>query len=266
MTLITAPLYLMLMAEIIFTLSALSPVAAVRAPAISTCRLFKVGAGMYIMRTASFFLFVLCGSCVLEIQKLGARMEHNMTSKEGNKDMVSHDMEKLLVSQQGALIAGFCLLLVGVLRRLTDLTVHNASMATSAEVLKKQAKQMEKEYMRLRDESDAATATKSATTAAGGKGGGEDQEADSEVIKLKKQIARLVQAEEQVAELNESMKENNTLVELEKRRAKAEVEAIKLQSQGLEKEYDRLLEENDGMRRKLARLEGGGGDSSKKDS
>ena len=45
-------------------------------------------------------------------------------------EMVSHDMEKLLVSQQAALIAGFCLLLIGVLRRITDLTLQNATCAT----------------------------------------------------------------------------------------------------------------------------------------
>lgn len=96
-------------------------------------------------------------------------------------------------------------------------------------VLQKQAKGMQSEYLRATSKDDSSS--------------GNQRGDKSEVSKLISDKARVQEALE--------------AAQAEGKSAASNAAALKAQSQGLEREYDRLLAENDNLKRRLARFDAG---------
>lgn len=127
----------------------------------------------------------------------------------------------LFRAQRNFYITGFSLFLVFVIRRLMTLLAQEASLAASAEAALKQA----------------SSASETAKMLMSDKENSEDSNKESKEI-----VEKLEQ----------------DLAETKKGHAKAvlEIEAMKAQSEGLTREYDRLLEEHEKLSKKLAILDG----------
>ncbi|WIA15997.1 hypothetical protein OEZ85_012733 [Tetradesmus obliquus] len=96
-------------------------------------------------------------------------------------------------------------------------------------VLQKQAKGMQSEYLRATSKDDSSS--------------GSQRGDKAEVSKLISDKARVQEALE--------------VAQAEAKSAASNAAALKAQSQGLEREYDRLLAENDNLKRRLARFDAG---------
>lgn len=164
------------------------------------------------------------------IQLLGIRKTMAAPQYDGALALTIEELRALL-----SVVLGVSdLVLLFTLRALADeqLTADKATL--NLQVLRKQAMGQQTEYMR-------------ATTGSGQGGsscGTTDSSSKSEVSKLIADKHKMLQ------ELDDAKAEAAA--------ATKNLAAVKAQAQGLEREYDRLLAEHDGLQRKLARLGGGG--------
>lgn len=162
-----------------------------------------------------------------EVQKYNVSDQVNLQT---NPVAVEHLHMKLFRAQRNLYIAGFSLLLSFLLRRLVTLISHQATLLASHEAFKKQAEGASDAAKKYLEENDRL---KKDLKAAG------------------VDVGQLDKGELEMSEENKKLQEEVCLVkeELEFARkslhkAEAEIVAIQKQSEGLTKEYDRLLEEH----------------------
>lgn len=176
----------------------------------------------YITGQASIYFVVLIGILVLCL--LDAIREMQKYSNKENVDHTHLDAEmqgnmRLFRSQRNFYISGFALFLLVVIRRMVTLIAELASFQAKAEANFRQAQ--------------SATAT--ARTLLNQQGAGDDL--------AKKEL--------------EDLKSKIDLLETELKKEKKDKEAMKSQSESLNKEYDRLVDDYSSLQKKVNISSGG---------
>ncbi|XP_063288800.1 B-cell receptor-associated protein 31 [Pelobates fuscus] len=170
-------------------------------------------------------LILLLLDALREIQKYGVGEQVDLKH---NPVAVEHIHMKLFRAQRNLYIAGFSLLLSFLLRRLVTLISKQATLLASNEAFKKQAESASDAAKKYMEENDKL---KKQLKAAGVEVSDlPENNAEEENKKLKGDVNKLKE------ELESTKKTLN--------KSQNEVIAIKKQSEGLTKEYDRLLEEH----------------------
>ncbi|XP_032475109.1 B-cell receptor-associated protein 31 isoform X2 [Phocoena sinus] len=157
-----------------------------------------------------------------------SRLVHLVVNLQNNPGAVEHFHMKLFRAQRNLYIAGFSLLLSFLLRRLVTLISQQATLLASNEAFKKQAESASEAAKKYMEENDQLK-----KEAAGGvKLDGRDAEVkvEEENRSLKADLQRL----------KDELAVNKQKLE----KAENEALAMRKQSEGLTKEYDRLLEEH----------------------
>ncbi|XP_054979335.1 B-cell receptor-associated protein 31 [Sorex araneus] len=172
-------------------------------------------------------LVLLFIDAVREIRKYDDVTEK--VNLQNNPGAMEHFHMKLFRAQRNLYIAGFSLLLSFLLRRVVTLISQQATLLASNEAFKKQAEsasEAAKKYMEENDE------LKKAIGADGGKLDGKDSlgNVQEENRTLKADVKKL--------------KEELAVSKQKLEKAENEALAMRKQSQGLTKEYDRLLKEH----------------------
>ncbi|XP_067579747.1 B-cell receptor-associated protein 31 [Pseudorca crassidens] len=171
-------------------------------------------------------LVLLLIDAVREIRKYDDVAEK--VNLQNNPGAVEHFHMKLFRAQRNLYIAGFSLLLSFLLRRLVTLISQQATLLASNEAFKKQAESASEAAKKYMEENDQLK-----KEAAGGvKLDGRDAEVkvEEENRSLKADLQRL----------KDELAVNKQKLE----KAENEALAMRKQSEGLTKEYDRLLEEH----------------------
>lgn len=160
-----------------------------------------------------------------EIQKYGVGEQVDLKN---NPVAVEHIHMKLFRAQRNLYIAGFSLLLSFLLRRLVTLISKQATLLASNEAFKKQAESASDAAKKYMEENDKL---KKQLKASGVEVSDvPETSAEEENKKLKGQVNKL---KDELESTKKSLSKSEN-----------EVIAIKKQSEGLTKEYDRLLEEH----------------------
>lgn len=151
---------------------------------------------------------------------------------------------KLFRAQRNLYITGFSLFMLIVLRRLVTLISLQATLEASHEAALKQAKGAAEQAQKFMDENDELR-----------KGNRTQATSDTELEDEKKDMTI------QLNKLREELKES----EMKYEKSSRDLSALKSQSEGLHKEYDRLLDEHNKLEKKLSIAGGADGTDSKKD-
>ncbi|XP_003135528.2 B-cell receptor-associated protein 31 isoform X2 [Sus scrofa] len=181
----------------------------------------------------TFFVVLIVILVLLVIDALREiRKYDDVTEKvnlQNNPGAVEHFHMKLFRAQRNLYIAGFSLLLSFLLRRLVTLISQQATLLASNEAFKKQAEsasEAAKKYMEENDQLKKEAAVGGVKLDGGDAGGKVEEENRS----LKAELKRL--------------KEELAVSKQKLEKAENEALAMRKQSEGLTKEYDRLLEEH----------------------
>ncbi|XP_066436755.1 B-cell receptor-associated protein 31 [Eleutherodactylus coqui] len=170
-------------------------------------------------------LLLLLLDAFREIQKYGVGEQVDLKN---NPIAVEHIHMKLFRAQRNLYIAGFSLLLSFLLRRLVTLISKQATLLASNEAFKKQAESASDAAKKYMEENDKL---KKQLKASGIEVADvPESDAEEENIKLKTEVKKL---KEELSSTKKSLQ-----------KSESEVIAIKKQSEGLTKEYDRLLNEH----------------------
>lgn len=170
-------------------------------------------------------LLLLLLDAFREIQKYGVGEQVDLKN---NPIAVEHIHMKLFRAQRNLYIAGFSLLLSFLLRRLVTLISKQATLVASNEAFKKQAESASDAAKKYMEENDKL---KKQLKASGIEVSDlPDSNAEEENKKLKTEVKKL---KEELDSTKKSLQKSEN-----------EVIAIKKQSEGLTKEYDRLLNEH----------------------
>ncbi|KAM9041804.1 B-cell receptor-associated protein 31 isoform 1-T2 [Megaptera novaeangliae] len=171
-------------------------------------------------------LVLLVIDAVREIRKYDDVTEK--VNLQNNPGAVEHFHMKLFRAQRNLYIAGFSLLLSFLLRRLVTLISQQATLLASNEAFKKQAESASEAAKKYMEENDQLK-----KEAAGGvKLDGKDAE-----VKVEEENRSL---KADLQSLRDKLAVNKQKLE----KAENEALAMRKQSEGLTKEYDRLLEEH----------------------
>ncbi|XP_023972574.1 B-cell receptor-associated protein 31 [Physeter macrocephalus] len=171
-------------------------------------------------------LVLLVIDAVREIRKYDDVTEK--VNLQNNPGAVEHFHMKLFRAQRNLYIAGFSLLLSFLVRRLVTLISQQATLLASNEAFKKQAESASEAAKKYMEENDQLK-----KEAAGGvKLDGRDAE-----VKLEEENRSL---KADLQKLKDELAVNKQKLD----KAEAEALAMRKQSEGLTKEYDRLLEEH----------------------
>ena len=171
-------------------------------------------------------LVLLVTDAVREIRKY-----HDVTEKvslQNNPGAVEHFHMKLFRAQRTLYFAGFSLLLSFLLRRLVTLISQQATLLASNKAFKKQAESARDAAKKYMEENDLLKKEAGSITKLGGR--------DSEV-KVQEENTSL---KADLKRLKDELAVNKQKLE----KAENEALAMRKQSKGLTKEYDRLLEEH----------------------
>jgi len=171
--------------------------------------------------------------CLIDAVREMRKYDNSLDGKGKDHQHLEQELRNSMVlfrAQRNFYITGFSLFLVFVIRRLMTLMASQASLAASADAALKQAKSASDTARKLLSEQDKS------------------EDGNNEV---KKELQKLE------VELAETKKDHT--------KALKEIEAIKSQSEGLSREYDRLMEEHDKVSKKLAISEGGSSTDKKDD-
>ena len=221
------------------------PVPSVQKIGTSICGVLRTPSGVVVSYTIGAVLFALFGISAWELRSFGNKLDAVRSVHGPN---VPHPVSesRMCLAQLSCVLAGCCLLIMALVRQLSECIVQNEKTKLSLNVLKKQAEGMRAEYLRQVDNA----ATTSANTTAGGK----DDNADSELKPLRKQHGELVS---QLAKMKRMLEDEAKA----KAAAESSMEALKKQAEGLEREYDRVCDENNALERKMRSVTGGVGGS-----
>nr|XP_033776869.1 B-cell receptor-associated protein 31 [Geotrypetes seraphini]XP_033776877.1 B-cell receptor-associated protein 31 [Geotrypetes seraphini] len=167
-----------------------------------------------------------------EVQKYNVGEQVNL---QNNPVAIEHLHMKLFRAQRNLYIAGFSLLLSFLLRRLVTLISRQATLMAANEAFKKQAEGASDAAKKYLEENDRL---KKDLKAAGLEEGQLDKEGPDMSEENKKLKAEISQVKEDLKFAKESLQ-----------KAEADIIAIRKQSEGLTKEYDRLLEEHTKLQR-----------------
>ncbi|KAK9861931.1 hypothetical protein WJX84_011919 [Apatococcus fuscideae] len=176
--------------------------------------------GKTILYTIGIVLGFLVISPLYDLSHLNARSFANEWERAQTQGAISY-------AWLSATIILGCLLGLFTLRRFGLTLRQQAQLKTSEGALLKQVKGLQSAYTKLLDEKPSGKGTN---------GPSATSQADNTTLKNELREAREAQ---RLAEQKKNEAENN-------------VQAIKSQSKGLEKEYDRLLAENDELKQQLA--------------
>ncbi|KAM9668243.1 B-cell receptor-associated protein 31 isoform 1-T2 [Dama dama] len=171
-------------------------------------------------------LVLLVIDAVREIRKYDDVTEK--VNLQNNPGAVEHFHMKLFRAQRNLYIAGFSLLLSFLLRRLVTLISQQATLLASNEAFKKQAESASDAAKKYMEENDLLKKEAGGVTKLGGR--------DSEV-KVQEENRSL---KADLKRLKDELAVNKQKLE----KAENEALAMRKQSKGLTKEYDRLLEEH----------------------
>eukprot|EP00475_Leptophrys_vorax_P013877 TRINITY_DN20224_c0_g1_i2.p2 TRINITY_DN20224_c0_g1~~TRINITY_DN20224_c0_g1_i2.p2 ORF type:complete len:246 (-),score=17.89 TRINITY_DN20224_c0_g1_i2:293-1030(-) len=230
---LTPPLLALLGVESVFALLLIIPVRPIRRIPIFLLSSFKSAALRIVAATVGVLLLVLLAVGLVHLWQLQSRLNDPtvaFASAAGNIPFHEAKLEMLTAVVQTLLLA-FSLMLGLLLPQLAESLRQNELGELSLATLKKQAKGLQDEYMRLANE---RTGEKDL-----------EEEAVMRIRKLKETIGRM---EKEAAD---------TQSEIDKwqgrtRAAETNVAAIRKQTEGLQLEYDRLLDENESLRAQLA--------------
>jgi len=190
----------------------------------------------YYFRFSVGILFLLFVDAIRSVRHYTAPLEADKGHEGPLAEMQYH--MKLFRGQRNLYICGFALFLVFVIRRLVVLLAEQANLIAQKEAALKQAKSA----------SDAAQSLMAAAESKPRESGGGD-DADEEAVKLRDRVNQVG------AERDEAL---NKVESLEN-----QLNALKRQAEGTNREYDRLMAEHEKLQRKLG--EAGAGDSRKDD-
>jgi len=232
-TLVATFLYTEIAVVIILLLPFISPTrwnAIFQSNAIKT---FK-STSHYYFRFSVGILFLLFVDAIRSVRHYTAPLEAEHGHHDGPLAEMQYHM-KLFRGQRNLYICGFALFLVFVIRRLVVLLAEQANLIAQKEAALKQAKSA----------SDAAQSLMAA---------GDDQKkgsdgGDGEAAKLRARINDVV------GERDEALQKVQSL--------ENQLNALKRQAEGTNKEYDRLMGEHEKLQRKMEQA--GGGDGKKDD-
>jgi len=190
----------------------------------------------YYFRFSVGILFLLFVDAIRSVRHYTAPMEANHGHHDGPLAEMQYHM-KLFRGQRNLYICGFALFLVFVIRRLVVLLAEQANLIAQKEAALKQAKSASEAAQSLMAADDAGSKKKS------GDGGADD------AAELRGRI------NEVAAERDEAMSKVESL--------ENQLNALKRQAEGTNREYDRLMVEHEKLQRKLG--ETGAGDGRKDD-
>ncbi|XP_036285906.1 B-cell receptor-associated protein 31 isoform X1 [Pipistrellus kuhlii] len=153
---------------------------------------------------------------------------------QNNPGAVEHFHMKLFRAQRNLYIAGFSLLLSFLLRRLVTLISQQATLLASNEAFKKQAESASEAAKKYMEENEQLK-----------------QEAAGGGIKLDARETKLELANSDLQAELKKLKDELATNKQKLEKAENEALAMRKQSEGLTKEYDRLLEEHSKMQMKI---------------
>lgn len=226
------PLALLLGLEAGVLLLLVAPVTVVRKGGLAVVGFCGRTAGSLVAKTLGFALAVLLVFSLLSIRRLRQRVLQASPFAAGGGG-VSADRHELLEEMLEASMMAYSLLLALGIQALHSTMRERDSCRVSVAVLKKQAKGLETEYLRLSKES--------ADGAQGGGGAAGDE-------REKGLRARI----DELRGENENLRDEAAARAKDAKNAEASVQAIKKQTEGLRIEFDRLLDENDSLREQLS--------------
>jgi len=181
-------------------------------------------------------VLILClFDAVREMRKYDTHYEGK--AKEQQHQHLEQELRNSMVlfrAQRNFYITGFSLFLVFVIRRLTTLLSTQAMLSATSEAALKQAESASKAAKHLMSKKDE-----------------KEKQNDESVSELEKKINQLQE------ELEQAKKDRSIAIK--------DLEAIKSQSEGTAREYDRLVEEHNKLSRKIAISQGDDSKSDKKD-
>jgi len=187
----------------------------------------------YYFRFSVGILFLLFVDAIRSVRHYTAPLEAEHGHHDGPLAEMQYHM-KLFRGQRNLYICGFALFLVFVIRRLVVLLAEQANLIAQKEAALKQAKSA----------SDAAQSLMASGDDKKKDGGGDD-----EAAKLRARVNDVAGERDEALEKVESLKN--------------QLNALKRQAEGTNKEYDRLMGEHEKLQKKLDQA--GGGDGKKDD-
>jgi len=198
--------------------------------------------GNFLFSAFVLLMFVLFIDSAYQTQKY-SRIDVSHVDLRNNPQAEVQAHMKLFRAQRNLYITGFSLFMLIVLRRLVTLISSLATLEASHAALGKQAKGASEQARKLMDENEKLRkgTRESAAT---------DTDAEDEKEELKKKVK----------ELTNKLSESKTKLN----KSENDLTAMKSQSEGLHKEYDRLLDEHSKLEKKLSIA--GGDDDVKKDN
>eukprot|EP00270_Netrium_digitus_P011162 TRINITY_DN3531_c0_g1_i1.p1 TRINITY_DN3531_c0_g1~~TRINITY_DN3531_c0_g1_i1.p1 ORF type:complete len:245 (+),score=51.26 TRINITY_DN3531_c0_g1_i1:210-944(+) len=225
------PLFILLGLELVFGLLMLVPLSPIRRFGLASVGFFKGTVGSVAVKTLAIVLSIVLGFSLFSIRRSASQASSTITMVGAARAL--EDRYELMKDALEAALIAFSLVLGLFVERLHEALKSGDHMKLNIEVLKKQAKGLENEYMRLKKEKE------------GGDSSNEENGQEAREKSLKARIEELKSENEKIqAELEAKVKEVKT--------AEASVGAIKKQTDGLRLEFDRLIDENDNLRAQLA--------------
>eukprot|EP00897_Mesotaenium_endlicherianum_P004926 jgi/Mesen1/4461/ME000227S03475 len=226
------PLCVLLSIEVFILLLCLAPVSILRKAGMAAANMFKGTVGSVVARTLAGSLVVLLIFSVYNIQQVKRRLATSLSNYGANSNNAA-DQHELLGSILEASMIAYSLVSALVIQQLHNYMRSSDLLKINVSMLKKQAKGLETEYLRLQSQSTD---------------GGTTNSSNSQSAVLKERIDELKSD-------NERLQEEAEAKAKEAKTAQANVQAIKKQTEGLRIEFDRLLDDNDSLRAQLAQFD-----------
>lgn len=201
--------------------------------------------GTFLFYAFLLMLAVLCADSVWSTYKL-SKIDTAKIDLRNNPQAEIQMHMKLFRAQRNLYITGFSLFMIVVLRRLIMLISAQAQLEASNEAAMKQAKGASDQARKLLAENEELMQGNRKTAAA----------STQDVEQKKKELQELVDT------LKEELDDTTNRLETSEKN----LAAMKTQSEGLHREYDRVLDVNNALEKKLAALNQQDGEEEKKDN
>ncbi|KAG6551325.1 hypothetical protein Mapa_007111 [Marchantia paleacea] len=187
----------------------------------------KTTKGSAVSKTLAATLFVLLASSIATFVKARQHMlEHHGSEVHGSPA----EFFMMRTAELESALSGFILLLALMINRVHFFLREASGLKLSLEVVKKQSKTAQSEYLRLQQE----------------------QRVEGQTLSELKGLKDIV---EDMREKVEKMQVDVQIKEKEVRAAEASVLAIRRQTEGIRLEYERLVDDNENLRNQLAALD-----------
>lgn len=190
--------------------------------------LSKSTRGSAVTKTLAGTLFIFLASSASTYMTTKSHMMREHREARGHID--HSETFVLRTAELESALSGFIMLLGLMVNRVHYYLRGKRGLTVQLEVLKKQSKNAETEYLRLKEEKNQSS--------------GKDA-SEAEIKSLKEVIADL---REKVERLQKDVQTKDK----ETKAAEANAQAIRKQSEGMALEYERLLEDNDNLRTQVS--------------